>query len=98
MRTIAMPLSGRKEKRIQMAIPARLQGPHASPSFEHAVTEDVSPHGARVLTQQPWHVGAFLRIAFADYERPQPARVVYCQPHLRRGFCVGLQLNESTVP
>ena len=89
-----MPLSGRKEKRTQMAIPARLLGPDASPCLEVAVTEDVSPHGARVLTQQSWRVGAFLRIAFADYELPQPARVVYCQPHFRRPFCVGLQLNE----
>jgi hypothetical protein len=58
-----------------------------------AITENVSPQGARVITDSICAPGKFVRLdAPAEYLQ-LPARVVYCQRLEERKFAVGLQLD-----
>lgn len=59
-----------------------------------AITENVSPRGARVIADSICAPGEPVRL-YAPGERLNlPARVVYCQRLEERKFAVGLQLEE----
>jgi hypothetical protein len=69
---------------------ANLEEPRAR---EHTVTEDVSPHGARVLTKRCWQPGEIPLVTPLMGEFPKHARVVYCGPQVKGGYCVGIQFE-----
>src|SRR5258708_28602623 len=56
---------------------ANLEEPRAG---ERTVTEDVSPHGARVLTKRCWQPAEVPLVTPLMGEFPKHARVVYCDP------------------
>src|SRR5213595_4118591 len=60
---------------------------------ERTVTEDVSPHGARVLTKRYWQPGEVPLVTPLMGEFPKHARVVYCDPQPKGGYCVGIQFE-----
>ncbi len=72
----------------------RTKEPHAS---ERALTENVSPHGARVKTKQVWQPGEEPLITPLASDFAQPARVVYCQPGANGSFCVGVEFQGRSV-
>ena len=57
---------------------------------ERTVTEDVSPHGARVLTKRYWQPGEAPLLTPLIGEFPKHARVVYCHPQPNGSYCVGI--------
>src|SRR5438105_15360346 len=63
---------------------------------ERTVTEDVSPHGARVLTKRYWQPGEVPLLTSLIGEYPQHARIVYCVPQPNGGYCVGINFEGST--
>jgi len=69
---------------------ANLEEPRAR---ERTVTEDVSPHGARVLSERCWQRGEVPLVTPLMGEFPKHARVVYCDPQPRGGYCVGIQFD-----
>ena len=92
-----MLFDGRIEKRGPMAVQVylvRTKEPHAS---ERALTENVSPHGARVRTKQVWQPGEEPLITPLASDFAQPARVVYCQPGADGSFCVGVEFEGRSV-
>jgi len=86
----------RKEKRN----PERLRvvlSPRAKPLLtESASTENVSPHGMRVLTEQFWKRGTELTVQSSKHELLGRGRVVYCQSFSHWTFAIGLELLART--
>jgi hypothetical protein len=65
-------------------------------TYEFAYTVDVSSHGARVLTKNPWQLNQHLAIRSAQGNLYSPARLAYCQSFDGRSFAIGLQLHQPT--
>jgi len=61
---------------------------------ERTVTEDVSPHGARVLTKRYWQPDEVPLVTPLMGDFPKHARVVYCDSRPKGGgYCVGIQFK-----
>jgi hypothetical protein len=89
------PLDGRIEKRIPMVLPVDLVIAEEMLVSERAVTVNVSPHGARVVTKRRWRPEEQPWLAsLTSYFRLQGS-VVYCQPLTSGDFCVGLKFRAS---
>jgi hypothetical protein len=63
-------------------------------TYELAYTVDVSSHGARVLSQNPWQSNQHLTVRSVQGNLYSRARVAYCQQVERAKFALGLQLVE----
>jgi hypothetical protein len=58
---------------------------------EAASTDDVSSHGMRVRTYQPWKRGTHLIVQSLEYELWGSAKVVYCQSLPPNNFALGIE-------
>jgi PilZ domain-containing protein len=88
---------GRIEKRTPTSLPillASLEEPRAS---ERTRTENVSPHGARVISKWSWQSGEESIITRLTGELPQVGRVIYCLPKTGDRFSVGVEFPDRTV-
>jgi len=88
---------GRLEKRLATSVPvylASLSDPHAR---ERTLTENVSPHGARVVSKRSWQPGEEVLITPLTGEFPQVGRVIYCLPKAGDRFSVGVEFPDRTV-
>jgi hypothetical protein len=93
----SMPLDGRIEKRIPMAVPVDLLIAEEMLVSERVVTVNVSPHGARVVTKRHWRPEEQAWLAsLTSYFRLQGS-VVYCQPLTNGDFCVGFKFRASFI-
>jgi hypothetical protein len=93
----SMPLDGRIEKRVPMAVPVDLVIADEMLVAERVVTVNVSPHGARVVTKRRWRAEEQPWLAsLTGYFRLQGS-VVYCQPLPNEDFCVGLKFRASLI-
>jgi len=92
-----MPLGGRTEKRIPLAVPVYLVSTKELRAVEKVTTENVSPHGARAVTSRPWEPGEQPRLSrrIGDYQLS--AQVVYCHPLTGGSFCVGLEFRSDSM-
>ena len=88
--------TGRTEKRIARAVAVELSPLDASLPPETTVTENVSPHGARVLTKQRWRPGERVLLKSVQGGLRLQARVVYCQQLPNNAFAIGLELFAPT--
>jgi hypothetical protein len=88
---------GRIEKRLSMMVPVRLLTTKEPRVSEKVFTRNVSPHGARLVTNRLWQPGEEPLVTPLTGEFPQPARVVYCQPRANGGFYLGLQFTARSV-
>ena len=93
----SMPLDGRIEKRVPMAVPVDLVIAEETLFAERVVTVNVSPHGARVVTKRRWRAEERPWLAsLTSYFRLQGS-VVYCQPLTNGDFCVGLKFRGRFI-
>jgi len=88
---------GRVEKRHRAEVPVHLARTKEPRAVERTFTRNVSPHGARVVTSQPWNLGDEQLFTPLTGEFPQHARVVYCQPRPSGGYYVGVHFPDRTV-
>jgi len=65
--------------------------------FEFAYTVDVSAHGARVLTKNPWQANQHLTLRSVQGMLCTPARVAYCQSVGGSSFAIGVELHQPAV-
>jgi hypothetical protein len=86
----------RREKRIPMEVAVQIAGHTQMPGVEMTFTENVSVHGARVVTVRRWRTNDRLTIASLPGDFRAAARVAYCQSLRDEGFAVGLELLEPT--
>ena len=92
---IRAALSGPEEHRLESRIPTRvgleLSGPDEL--FEITFTENVSPHGARVLSKRRWSPNDSVLVKLPQEGCPSRARITYCQPLNGDEFATGLQFS-----
>ena len=92
-----MHLDGRIEKRIQMAVPVYLVSLKEPRIAERVLTENVSTHGARVVTKRLWRPGEQQWISPLSGQFQLEAQVVYCQPISNQRFSVGLDIRTRSI-
>lgn len=86
-------LSGRNERRLPIAVVVRLATLEqvSSESHERTYTDNISPHGVRVLSTRAWQPGQQAEIIPDKDGSPVHGEVVYCHPLDNNRFCVGFK-------
>lgn len=84
----------RSEARIPIEVGVQISGHPAEPGTETTFTENVSVHGARVLSARRWKPNDRLTISTLTGSFRALARVTYCQLVPDTGFAVGLEFVE----
>jgi hypothetical protein len=64
--------------------------------IQECLTENVSIHGARVVSSKPWKRNERLNVHSVPGDFRARARVVYCEPLGVNSFAIGLQLLAAT--
>ena len=91
METIARRL----EERVSLNIRVDLRSLDVRKRSREAVTENVSAHGARVLSSRPLKPSERLNVHSLPGDLRARARVVYCEQIGADSFAIGLQLLAS---
>ena len=89
-------MNGRIEKRLPTSVPVYLASLEEPRSRERTLTENVSPHGARVISQRFWQSGEESLIAPLT-GGTAIGRVIYCLPKGGDRFCLGVEFQDRTV-
>jgi PilZ domain len=92
-------LEGRQEKRLPIAVVVCLIGvkhPHDN-GEEKTYTDNVSLHGARVVSRRPWQPGDEAQVTPVKFGTPTRAKVVYCKQHSDDRYFVGLSFHQQPV-
>jgi len=90
-------MNGRIEKRFPTSVPVYLASLDEPRSRERTLTENVSPHGVRVISQRFWQSGEESLITPLTGEFRQVGRVIYCLPKGEDRFCLGVEFPDRTV-
>ena len=86
----------RSEQRISANEPVQLSSMHEPSVTESTRTQDISPHGARVITHQIWQPGSSLLISSLRSDFWAEARVVYWRSFASSTFAIGLEFLIQT--
>jgi hypothetical protein len=89
-------LEGRKHPRTPERFLVQISAGHDPRLVELTSVENVSSHGARVMTERSWELGSHVLIKSPVGELMARARVVYCQAIGANAFAVGLDLLTQT--
>ena len=89
-----MPVpTGRFEKRILRAVTLEIRSENEGVPEGRTLTENVSPHGARVLMDREWRPGQHVMVFFPQEGVRAPGQIVYCEHLAENRFAVGLALS-----
>jgi hypothetical protein len=89
-----MPVpTGRLEKRIARAVTVEIRPENEEVPKARTLTENVSPHGARVLMERAWRPGQQVIVISPKEGVWARGQIVYCQLLAERRFAVGLELS-----
>jgi len=86
----------RLETRLPVAVRVDLWSLDIRQRAQECVTENVSTHGARVVSNKPWKLNQRLNVHSLPGDFRARARVVYCEPLGVNSFAIGLQLLAAT--
>ncbi len=89
--------NGRIEKRFPTAVAVYLASLEEPRVRERTLAENVSPHGARLISKRSWRPGEESLITPLAGEFPQVARVIYCVPKTAGRFYVGVEFTTRAV-
>ena len=84
----------RMEARVPMTVAVNISSLRPLPGVETVFTENVSRHGARVVSARRWTPGDRLRFALLPGTFRVDARVVYCRAQRENEFAIGLEFLE----
>jgi hypothetical protein len=87
-------MNGRFENRVFLTVPLYLRDPNKSVPADLALTENVSAHGARIVTKRSGNPGEQWQVAAISNGVRHHARVIYCVAVSKHNFCIGLELEE----
>ncbi len=87
------PEEHRMEARIPTRVGLELSGPVEPLIYEISFTENVSGHGARVVTKRRWSPNDSVLVKLPQECLPSRARITYCQPLKGDEFAMGLQFS-----
>jgi hypothetical protein len=82
----------RLEDRIPLTVRVDLRSLNVRQRVQEALTENISTHGARVVSSQPWKPNERLNLHSLPGDFRARARVIYCEPLGVNSFAIGLQL------
>jgi hypothetical protein len=90
---------GRMEKRLPIAIivrvaPAQEQSANGA---EMTYTDNVSVHGARVVSARPWQTGDMAQVTSLKDEITLSGKVVYCHKLQDQRYLIGLSFQGRRV-
>ena len=88
------PEEHRTEARIPTRVGLELSGPDEPLIYETTLTENVSFHGARVVTKRRWSPNDNVLVKMPRECLPSHARITYCQPLKEDAFAMGLQFSS----
>ena len=88
------PEQQRMEARIPTRVGLELSGPDEPLIYEITFTENVSRHGARVVTKKRWRPNDSVLVKLPQECLPSRARITYCQPLNGEEFAMGLQFSS----
>jgi len=83
----------RMEARIPTRVGLELSDPDKPLIYEITLTENVSRHGARVVTKRRWSPNDSVLVKLPQESLPSRARITYCQPLKGDEFAMGLQFS-----
>ena len=83
----------RMEARIPTRVGLELSGPDEPLIYEINFTENVSRHGARVVTKRRWSPNDSVLVKLPQECLPSRARITYCEPLQGDEFAMGLQFS-----
>jgi PilZ domain len=83
----------RMEARIPTRVGLELSGPDEPLIYEITFTENVSRHGARVVSKRCWSPNDSVLVKLPQESLPSRARITYCQPLKGDEFAMGLQFS-----
>ncbi len=89
--------TGRIEKRFPTSVAVYLASLDEPRARERTLTENVSPHGARVISQRSWRSGEGSLISPLTGDFPRVGKVIYCVPKAGDRFCLGVEFQDRTV-
>ena len=81
------------EARIPTKVGLEVFGPDEPLIYEITFTENVSRHGARVVTKRRWNPNDSVLVKLPQEALPSRARITYCQPLKEDEFAMGLQFS-----
>lgn len=84
---------GRSEKRTARILPIEISRVDESLLKERTFTENVSSHGARVVTKWAWRAGTDVLVVCSQDAVRLRAKIVYCQALGIGRFTIGLKLS-----
>ena len=84
--------SRRLEERTPLGVRVDLCSLDVRHPAQEGITENVSTHGARVVSSNPWKLNERLNLWALPGDFRARARVVYCEPLGGHSFAIGLQL------
>jgi hypothetical protein len=87
------PEEQRMEARIPTRVALELSGPDEPLICETTFTENVSRHGARVVTKRRWSPNDSVLVKLPQESLSSRARITYCQPLKGYEFAMGLQFS-----
>src|SRR6266403_633933 len=90
--TMPVP-TGRYEKRIAKAVTVEIRPEDESMPKERTLTENVRPHGARVLMEREWRPGQQVMVICPREGVRARGQIVYCELLAESRFAVGLELS-----
>jgi len=85
-------LAHRSEERLALKVRVDLCSLNIRQRVQEGITENVSTHGARVISNKPCKPNERLNIRSVPGDFRARARVVYCEPAGPYSFAIGLQL------
>ena len=83
--------SQRTENRKALKTTALLIGRHGKLGIERTVTENVSSHGVRVISESEWFTDDTILVALPAGHFTSAARVTYCDPAGAGKYVAGLE-------
>ena len=87
------PEEQRMEARIPTRVGLELSDPVEPLIYEITFTENVSRHGARIVTKRRWSPNDSVLVKLPQECLPSRARITYCQPFKEDEFAMGLQFS-----
>lgn len=92
-------LDGRMEKRRSIAIVVHLArvGDLPVDGTEMTYTDNISAHGARVVSKRSWQPGEVVQLTSWKDETPLRGKVVYCHRLADDRYGIGLRLETPRV-
>jgi len=91
--------SGRMEKRIPIAIVVRLTRAQDQPASkpELTYTDNISGHGAGVVSSRPWQIGEVAQVTSLKDEITISGKVTYCLMLPGNRYFIGLNFQDRRV-